>query len=1430
MPTMQNQRQSARPRPVAFSIVEIVFSLVILALLTSITITLFNENSQQARGDSALSRLSTLAKALQRWELERRRDYPYPSLGPLVGTYVDRVGQDPWGNPYGLDLQRGFVYSWGPNGVDELGEADDIRYPFRAPRITDLGASIVAGKQVESSTAPVDILLVPPSPPTNLTFNLAQKKIFWSPPTTFADGKPLSATTHLSGYRVYFRNSSGEDVLAPGGTITSPSTKEFTVSAGSNQTQVLTVRAFYEALSGALVESSPSNQAGIYFPENVGPVITLFEPSTFSPPIGSDRLSFRFEVFDSDSNLDRVELEFGNRTFEAWRATAGSNKFRVFKSSYRPSADDSPPSGGFSLTTTGPVGTVTLSATDDPSSGGSLQTTSVVLTEDIIVTNTPPTIISFKPDKTSIIRGTNSPSFLTTITVTVDAQDLESNLTKLTLERLDNNDIESATFPDGVANASLSGSFLVNTTGPAVQFQVSARDATGAVSSRPADTISIAADETPPETAVVNLNPSNPYLASHPIRCESNDETALGVNNWFITDPENITATWSSFEAETPPIHYRIAIATTPPRSWTTDTVPGAITKDPEDNGPWVAPTPDDTVESYTLSRAKGELTTAFEEGVRYYMGVQAVNSANPPIANGTFAQPRNPITGCLQNGFVLDKTPPTVGALVVDTPSLCTGFVPTVINGLNGLSASWPSAVDNQDGSGLSSFAYQVTAQPPVGPPALLYDVLEFRPTEINNLALGSRDANTVTLSVRARDAAGNLSETSSTIDLLVDSTPAFAIKAPEITNLTQGVITDPNRFEGSWRDVFVDNEQAALPLSYEWGISTTFPIRGIPDRSPGGWQVAGVAESGALDQPGLLAIGDTVYLVVRATNCANSTSIETYSAPAVVSSDFFARVVATPSLGFKDLAVDFDLNVIGGDPPYQFSFDFGEPLASDPTRPSTASCPATNGVSCQASFTYTQVGSHVCLGTVETASGTRTRAFATIQVLPQPYVMVLGNSSLSLIDLGKSPPTQLQLPLQPAGSKANRLKLIEISDSVKFALFTATGPAGTPAGVYRFDLDAARATPIETAPDRDNATDLFISSDNQTVMVTNDKGGPASLRRLRLDPSLNYATVRDTPLSMTPGSPIVGTGSPSMVVIASDNANAIAVDRDGPAVAFVAGLGAGQPGVTSTSPLALTTPGFGDITSDGTLLAITDRGAPNLLLTTVTQDAGGGPAFQGTRIVNLAGMNSGDVEFAPDRKLAYVLEAAGNRMARVDVSTAQTLDTTQFTQGLIAGADLSRDGTLMVIGDTTGTGVVRLIKTAAYREVLSVPVLDGVVDVAFFERPNFGLPVITRLLGPDGTLSADGTLAATSGQAVEVLGYNLGPDDSDLKVTLISVASSVPPSAAAVISGAPGTNGFNRVRFTLPVGYPPGDVNILVSTGQGSSQQSLGSRMRVQ
>ncbi|MBI3890990.1 MAG: hypothetical protein HY303_05620 [Candidatus Wallbacteria bacterium] len=1418
--------------------------MVILSLLVGITISFYEEDATRAREDSARARLATFADSIKRWELEHRRTYPYDSLGPLVGKYIDNVGTDPWGGAFSVDTSRGYVYSWGPNGQDDKGNGDDVRYPFRTPTVDTLAGAFSGGKEVDNPETQRDKVYTPPSPPTQLTFDLGRQQIRWQAPRTFEDGTPLDPGSQLAGYKVYVRDPSGKDVLAPSGTIASASTTSFQVDMTNAGSTLYVVKAFYSDIKSAAIESKPSNQAGSFKPKTVAPVITRFEPTTYEPPLGNKnpRLKFHFEVFDADSNLTQVILDVPGvpgTPFTAWppqgkTASQMPNRFQVTNAGYEPA-------GGFTLSTTGPISDVTLKAIDEKTP----TPTTLKLALPIVVTNHAPTITSFRADRTAIIRGSSPETgYRTSVLVTVEAKDAEDNLSLLTLTR-DGGPEPTASSTGGT----VSRTFTVYTSGADVSFTAKAQDTAGASDVKKLQ-ILIAADETPPETAVVSLNPSNPYLTAHPVRCETNDSKAQGVNNWYVTDPRNVTVTWTSFEAETPPVHYKVAISTSPPplppsalgsptTSWTTRSVPDALTTGKDG---WVTPR-NDTAETYVVSVDKGEMTTTLQEGKRYYLAVQAANSANPPIVNKTASQPRNPGSNCLQNAFALDATPPDVGPVIVEAPLLCAN-VNHVISGLDGFSARWPYATDTTNGSGLSSYSYVLKSQSPIAGSGsqTLAEVQDFRASEINNLSIGGKKTavicgnlikdisaqhgNTLTLSVKAKDVAGNISTRASTVTVQVDSTPPCFIKRPVITNANNGVVTDPNHFEGRWDNTFIDNEESTMPLSFEWGISTTQPIRAIPDRSPGGWQQAGANIQGSFDQANLLANGDTVYLVVRATNCANSTSIETYSAPAIVRTGCFSRLAVTPSVGFQPLTVDFHLEIAGDATQVKGPFDFSIDFSDKNGDPETFSINGTNQTSVTASHTYSIIGNHRAFGEVTGAGGCKAFALATIQVLPQPYILVLGNSSLSVVDLAAASPVLAKFDLPSAALKASRLDIVEISDTLKFALFTAAGTGGALGGVFRYDLDSVGLTAVATEAAGDQIDDLSVSADAITVLLSNRLGGTRSLRRLRLDPGFNYKSRdnQDTPFSMGVEKPNDPVGAPSGIAVLADGKTGFSFDKNGGLFTSVFGLDQ-TPRVNAAQPVSITTPGYFHVSSDGQLLAVPDRASSRLLVaapTATAKDSLGNPAYAmtTTTIVTLGGIVAGDVQISPDKKNAYAGEATAGHVVRVDLQTLAAAQTSVLANGPVAGLDVSRDSSLLVVGDSSGSGAVKLLKATTFEVLGTAGLVDGCRDVAFFEKPNFGKPVITSLLPK----------TVVHGGTVDARGFNLGPVDSSLQVSLISDSASVPTTTVPVVSPSASTNGFSSVRFVVPAGYASGGTTVVIATKQGSTVPSSAAKLGVQ
>jgi len=130
----------SRIRRSAFTLVEMLLVLVILAVLAAIVIPKFSGRSQQAKETAAKTQIKSIELALDAFEVDTGA-YPQGSLDVLVnqpsnaqnwrGPYLKQgVPADPWGNPYtyvypGKQNPKGYdISSMGPDG--RAGGDDDI--------------------------------------------------------------------------------------------------------------------------------------------------------------------------------------------------------------------------------------------------------------------------------------------------------------------------------------------------------------------------------------------------------------------------------------------------------------------------------------------------------------------------------------------------------------------------------------------------------------------------------------------------------------------------------------------------------------------------------------------------------------------------------------------------------------------------------------------------------------------------------------------------------------------------------------------------------------------------------------------------------------------------------------------------------------------------------------------------------------------------------------------------------------------------------------------------------------------------------------------------------------------------------------------------------------------------------------------------------
>jgi general secretion pathway protein G len=105
-----------------FTLIEVMVVVVILGILAAIIVPKVMDRPDTARLVKAQSDIRALESALNLYKLD---NFDYPSndqgLEALVPKYIDRLADDPWGNPY-LYLNPGLhgdmdVYTLGADGL-----------------------------------------------------------------------------------------------------------------------------------------------------------------------------------------------------------------------------------------------------------------------------------------------------------------------------------------------------------------------------------------------------------------------------------------------------------------------------------------------------------------------------------------------------------------------------------------------------------------------------------------------------------------------------------------------------------------------------------------------------------------------------------------------------------------------------------------------------------------------------------------------------------------------------------------------------------------------------------------------------------------------------------------------------------------------------------------------------------------------------------------------------------------------------------------------------------------------------------------------------------------------------------------------------------------------------------------------------------------
>ena len=1065
-------------RCLAFSFIEVIMAMTILSLLVGISVRTYNDGIEQSKNDTAVQHLHYIANAIQRWEMSKNSKYSYASLRPLEGEFLKNMGADPWGNEYAINPESRVVYSAGPSGAG-----------------TGNGGLAVAFDTDRD---------VPPAAPSNFTVKRdnTQIDLTWDPPVLNIDGSLID--NDLKTYKLFVRTSTEATWTATHpGSLTS-------LDEPANSAQVLwndvvtqgdTVYFHLRAVDNNGNISPPSVPAGIFVVQETIPVINYVNVSPVRCPLNTP-FNVKIDVSDGDANLDWIKVSGGANINETWDFGGGSldNRFHpVLSFTYTPTATESE----FDLT---------ISAKDIENAQ-----VDYVYPIKIAFTNEPPRINTLSPGNYNITVNPNAdeaiPEDYVDVTYLIEATDGESNIVELKLE----SSVAYDPGPTGVADNPLSKTWTYTGAGVSMAVEsftwsvlprkdqeiivkVTAKDKDGAIATVKQGKLRFSEDKTAPQHVTYWMDKSNPLLAQENFhkwwirdRSDDLDPNPTDGNNQDIDTPYLFEADCWSWENESPPVSYYMAISTTNPGNLLdlTDFLSAAITRD-STGAKWIKESSDGAAK-FILKPGDGLIAgTPFDPTLTYYTVLKAKNSVG--ILSDTTAIPLHHSLKISQNGFGYDATDPDIVSITIDSLGPVADHIGDVwFNGK--LDASWITEdyVDQSNhskgfGSGAKLWEYYILREEIDGATQVRYRPVEentyitLRSPELRAIELDTNMPNArYVLKIRARDVAGNMSdfyEAGAQLDLTAPTTHTSGL-LPVIENAdVSGYIYAPNTIIGSWNNVFVEPESGIE--SYDWGVSTTDVLDGaIPDVVP--WQrVEGFNETGSFvqNEPPLLTDGIAVYLCLRARNYAGIMSDVAYSIPAQVDVTMYTNFSASPRVGHNSVSIAFTASVTGGDEPFDYNFLFDGDYSDSSRQFLLEGSPLSEITS---SFTYNissfGPGRHSARVKIQDSKGVLSIQDIYFELYPDPMVLAVFDESFGTLNrMAFFQSSNLDSPLwRSVGvASSNQTPIgLELGPEDRFAIIPMYNGGSTP-GYIRLTLNGDYAASGESSNFRDLEFDV--------------------------------------------------------------------------------------------------------------------------------------------------------------------------------------------------------------------------------------------------------------------------------------------------------------------------------------------------------------------
>lgn len=146
-------------KSLGFTLIELLVIIAVISILVAIAMPFIQNYIQESKISKAKADLEEISKALATYEM-REQPYNASDLFWLEGRYLNRTPIDPWGQPYYVATDSGYVYSCGPDRIPFT--TDDI-VSYYQPQLALVNAYWVDANysaKVDSHNIPDYLILV----------------------------------------------------------------------------------------------------------------------------------------------------------------------------------------------------------------------------------------------------------------------------------------------------------------------------------------------------------------------------------------------------------------------------------------------------------------------------------------------------------------------------------------------------------------------------------------------------------------------------------------------------------------------------------------------------------------------------------------------------------------------------------------------------------------------------------------------------------------------------------------------------------------------------------------------------------------------------------------------------------------------------------------------------------------------------------------------------------------------------------------------------------------------------------------------------------------------------------------------------------------------------------------------------------------------